>query len=82
MAQTVKRSWGEAWSNIFIGFTINYIANIIILPLFGFNTLTPAKNFVIGVVYTVISLLRTFCIRRWFNKKDDENYPHNSTPSK
>lgn len=68
--QSVKRSWGEAWVNIFIGYTINYIANLIILPLFGFTSLTPSKNLIIGVVYTAISLFRQFCIRRWFTKGD------------
>lgn len=71
MSQHWKRSWKEAWSNIFIGFSINYIANILILPLFGFRSLTPGKNLIIGVIYTGISLLRTFFIRRWFNRSDD-----------
>jgi hypothetical protein len=70
--QTVKRSWWEAWSNIFIGFAINFVANLAILPLFGFNNLTVSKNLWLGVIYTGISLLRQFCIRRWFNKNDDE----------
>ena len=70
MSQTVKRSWKEAWSNIFIGFGINFIANIAILPLFGFTSLTVEKNLILGAIYTGISLLRTFCIRRWFNKND------------
>lgn len=68
--QSVKRSWMESWSNIFIGFAINYTANLLILPLFGFSTLTPSKNFVLGLLYTVISLFRSFCIRRWYNKGD------------
>ena len=53
--------------NIAVGFTINYCANLIILPLFGFASLTPGKNFIIGLLYTVISLVRQFVIRRWFN---------------
>lgn len=69
--QTVKRSWAESWSNIAIGFGINYLANLFILPLFGFYTLTPVKNISLGLMYTAISLLRSFTIRRWFNRKDD-----------
>jgi len=72
--QTIKRSWAESWSNIFIGFSINFIANMIILPCFGFKSLTPGKNFILGLIYTIISLLRSFCIRRWYNKKDDLIY--------
>ena len=71
MAQTIKRSWQESWSNIFIGFAINYLANILILPLFGFKSLTAGKNIIIGIIYTGISLLRSFCIRRFYNRKDD-----------
>lgn len=69
--QSIKRSWQEAWLNIFVGFSINYIANLIILPLFGFTTLTASKNFVIGIAYTLVSLVRQYVIRRWFNKGDD-----------
>jgi hypothetical protein len=70
MPQIVKRSWLESWTNIFIGFAINFIANLVILPLFGFNSLTVEKNLILGVLYTGISLLRSFGIRRWFNKND------------
>jgi len=68
--QSIKRSWLESWSNIGIGFGINFIANILILPLFGFTSLTWEKNITLGIIYTIISLLRSFCIRRWFNKND------------
>lgn len=69
MSQTIKRSWAESWSNIFIGWVINFLANMIIFPLFGFQ-LSISKNLLLGIVYTCISLLRSFCIRRWFNKND------------
>ena len=65
--QTIWGSIVEAKANIAIGFAINYTANLIILPLFGFTSLTPGKNFIIGLLYTVISLVRQFVIRRWFN---------------
>lgn len=67
MAQTKLGSIAEAWANIAVGFTINFIANMLILPLFGFRTLTLRTNFIIGLVYTVISLVRSYVLRRWFN---------------
>lgn len=67
MAQTKLGSFAEAWANIAIGFTINYFANLLILPLFGFTSLTAGKNFLIGVLYTFISLARSYVLRRWFN---------------
>ena len=70
MSQSKLRSFKEAWVNIFIGYTINFIANILILPLFGFDTLTVKKNLLMGVIYTGISLIRSYTVRRWFNKGD------------
>ena len=70
MTQNIKRSWKEAGINILIGYSINYLANILILPLFGFHSLTLGKNFIIGLIYTGISLMRMFIIRRVFNKGD------------
>lgn len=67
MAQTRLGSIAEAWANIAVGFMINFTANLIILPLFGFTSLTVRNNFIIGLLYTVISLVRSYVLRRWFN---------------
>lgn len=59
------KSLTEASFNILVGFTINFIANIIILPLIG--TPFSLTNFgLIGIAYTVISLARSYVIRRLF----------------
>lgn len=68
MSQTKKGSLVEALINTAIGFAINYTANLLILPLFGFTSLTPGTNFLIGITYTVISVVRSYVVRRWFNK--------------
>lgn len=68
MYQTKLGSILEAWANIFIGFGINFMANILILPMFGFKTLTLGKNFEIGLLYTIISLVRSYYLRRMFNR--------------
>lgn len=67
MSQTKIGSLGEALANIAVGFGVNFTANIIILPVFGFHSLTVGKNLVIGLLYTVISLVRSYVLRRWFN---------------
>jgi hypothetical protein len=64
--QTRMGSFVEAWANILVGFTINFIANLAVLPLFGFNV-TPSDAFGIGLVFTAISLARSYIIRRFFN---------------
>jgi hypothetical protein len=67
MAQTKLGSVAEVALNLLVGYTINFTANFIILPLFGFATLTVAKNLEIGVLFTFISIARQYVIRRYFN---------------
>lgn len=64
--QSKLGSFIEAWANIAVGFAINFTANMMILPHFGFD-ITAGKAFWIGVIFTVISLVRSYILRRWFN---------------
>jgi len=65
--QSKWHSFIEAWVNIFIGFSVNYVANLLIFPLFGFH-ISLAANFLMGLIYTAISLIRSYLIRRYFNR--------------
>ena len=66
MAQTKFGSFIEAWANIGVGFSINWCANMLILPHFGF-AVTGSQAFGIGLIFTGISLARQYVLRRWFN---------------
>jgi hypothetical protein len=66
MSQTRTGSAVEAGLNIVVGFGINYVANLLVLPLFGFDV-TPRAAFEMGLVFTGISLARSYVLRRWFN---------------
>jgi hypothetical protein len=66
MTQTRKGSLIEAIINVLIGFGINFAANMLIFPLFGWH-ISVHDNLVLGVIYTAISIARSYCIRRWFN---------------
>jgi hypothetical protein len=68
MRQTRLGSLIEVSINILIGFWINFVANLVVLPLFGLNV-TIADNFLIGFIYTFISVARSYIVRRWFEKK-------------
>lgn len=68
MTQTRLGSLYEAIINVVIGFSINYFANLAIFPLFGFH-ISPGANFVMGLIYTAISIARSYTIRRWFNAR-------------
>jgi hypothetical protein len=64
--QTRLGSLVEAWANIGVGFTVNWCCNMLFLPMFGFNV-TGAQAFGIGVLFTGVSLIRQYVLRRWFN---------------
>ncbi len=66
MTQSRLGSFVESWINVFIGYTINFIANLIIFPIFGWD-ISIQQNLILGAAYTVISVVRSYCIRRWFN---------------
>lgn len=74
MAQTKLGSFAEAWANIAVGFAINFTANMLVLPLFGF-AITASKAFGIGVIFTAISLARSYLLRRYFNGLKFGNTP-------
>ena len=67
MSQTRLGSFIEAWANVAIGFAINWVCNLLILPLFGFN-ITGTQAFQMGLIFTVISVARGYLLRRWFNQ--------------
>lgn len=67
MTQSRKGSMLEAVINVIIGYSINFTANALIFPLFGWH-LSVRDNLTLGVIYTVISLIRSYAIRRWFNR--------------
>lgn len=68
MSQSRLSSFIEAMINIIIGFGINFTANALVFPLFGWQ-ISTADNFLLGAIYTVISLVRSYTIRRWFNAR-------------
>lgn len=68
MNQTRLGSLIEAAINVAIGFWINFAANLLVFPLFGWHV-TLADNFILGGIYTAISVARSYVIRRWFNAR-------------
>lgn len=67
MSQTKKGSITETLTNTVIGFVINYVANILVLPIFGFHP-SARQTALIGVIFTAISIVRGYVLRRLFNR--------------
>lgn len=70
MAQSKARSVKEAWTNIGIGYVINYSGNVVLLPLLWDKDHPFLSAHLIGIAFTIISFVRQYIIRRWFSKGD------------
>jgi len=68
MQQTRLGSLIEAGVNIVIGFGVALLSQILIFPMFGIHV-PLSSNVGIGAWFTLISLIRSYVIRRWFNAK-------------
>jgi hypothetical protein len=56
----------ESWANVCVGFGVAWAANALVLPAFGLPV-SAGKSFAIAAVFTAISLVRSYIIRRFFN---------------
>ena len=56
----------EAITNIAIGYVIAVLTQVLVFPLFGLSV-SLGDNLGIGAVFTIVSLLRSFALRRAFN---------------
>ena len=57
----------EAVANVVIGYWIAVGAQMAIFPLFGVH-LPVSDNLMIAVLFTVVSLVRSYVLRRVFNR--------------
>ena len=64
--QSKRYSLIEAIANTAIGYGIAVATQMIVFPLFGIHAAT-STNLAIGGVFTVVSLVRSYALRRLFN---------------
>ena len=64
-AQSRRMSALEAAVNVLVGYVVALAAQAVIFPLFGFHA-TLGQNAAIGVLFTLVSLVRSYCLRRFF----------------
>ena len=67
MSQTKRQSFIESCLNVAIGFGVSMAAQIAVFPLFGIR-IELASNIIIGAIFTAISIARSYCVRRLFNR--------------
>jgi hypothetical protein len=67
MRQSRIDSFMEAMVNVLVGFLINLVANLVLLPVW-FGIEPDIASFAgLGALYTLVSIARSYAIRRLFN---------------
>ena len=67
--QSKRDSLIETLTNVGIGWFISFIAKMLVLPLFGYN-INLTDGVLISIIFTIISIIRGYVVRRWFNSKE------------
>ena len=67
--QTKYQSLIESLINILIGYLTALLSQLLIFPLFDIYV-TFQDNLLIGLYFTIISLIRSYLVRRYFNSKN------------
>ena len=60
----------EAITNVVVGYALAVITQIIVFPWFGLQV-SLSDNLAIGALFVMISLLRSYAIRRVFERKKE-----------
>ncbi len=65
MKQSRVMSLIEAVANVVVGYGVAVVTQILIFPIFGLHT-TLAQNLKMGLIFTVVSIGRSYALRRFF----------------
>lgn len=67
MKQSKRHSVIEAMTNSISGIATGYLSNILILPIITGHPVDWTTGWVITAVFTAISIVRSYVVRRVFN---------------
>lgn len=67
MSQSRAQSMIESAANVVIGYMVALGSQLVVFPMFGVH-LPLQDNLLIGLWFTAISLVRSYLVRRWFNR--------------
>ena len=67
MRQSRVMSLIEAVANVVVGYLVAVAVQMLIFPVFGL-TVTVRQNLAIGLVFTAVSILRSYALRRLFER--------------
>ena len=69
MTQSRQLSLIEALTNVAVGYALAVVTQMLVFPRFGLHA-SLGDNLALGLVFTVISLVRSYALRRLFTRLD------------
>ena len=70
MAQSRHGSAAEAVANVAVGYVVALLTQMVVFPVMEMQV-SFGKNLLIGLAFTVVSLCRSYVLRRLFNRMED-----------
>lgn len=67
MTQKRLHSALESVANVLVGYSVAVLTQAMVFPLFGLHA-TTAQHAGIALIFTVVSLMRSYALRRLFNR--------------
>jgi membrane protein CcdC involved in cytochrome C biogenesis len=65
MRQSRLMSLAESLANVLMGYGVAVVTQMLVFPLFGL-AVTVTENLLIGLIFTVVSIVRSYALRRGF----------------
>ena len=69
MNQSRRMSLIEAITNVAVGYALTVVMQMLVFPWFGLHA-SLGDNLALGLVFTAVSLMRGYALRRLFTKLD------------
>jgi hypothetical protein len=66
IGQSRMESFAEAVFNVSVGFVVAMATQLLVFPVFGIH-IGISENILIGVIFTAVSIVRSYAVRRLFN---------------
>jgi hypothetical protein len=67
VSQSRRASFAESIANLVAGYLVSLVVQIVTFPMFGLRP-TIGDNLAIGAIFSVASVLRSYALRRAFNR--------------
>ena len=65
MKQSRLMSLVESLANVLVGYVVAVVTQMAVFPLFGL-AVTVTENLLIGLIFTAVSIVRSYALRRGF----------------